>query len=292
MRSQNKGFTLIELLVVIAIIAILAAILFPVFAQAKAAAKKTADLNNTKQHGTRIMLYMADYDDMFPRHVYRAPGRRIGGWAVPVWWRDQIDPYVKSGKAVYDDGTNRVQVAERGIWDTPNKTGSRGVYTMNRLLSPGYCYWNSTAGYWACDSDDDGVRNSEPIFPSVSVTAVDSPAQVIATFTQGINPDWNAAGDFSEASPWWWGGNVWVFTGPQSGEQWDGDSNVFPFYSMPRYRYTNGMNASYADGHAKWSRKGAVNWCRDVYVKGMSVDLGNSEEWLFDPGQPCAPFAR
>lgn len=65
-KTLNLGFTLIELLVVIAIIAILAAILFPVFAQAKLAAKKTADLSNMKQTSTGILIYMSDADDLFP----------------------------------------------------------------------------------------------------------------------------------------------------------------------------------------------------------------------------------
>lgn len=64
----RKGFTLIELLVVIAIIAILAAILFPVFAQAKMAAKKISDLSGMKQIGTSTMLYLSDYDDYFYPH--------------------------------------------------------------------------------------------------------------------------------------------------------------------------------------------------------------------------------
>ena len=64
---QKKAFTLIELLVVIAIIAILAAILFPVFAQAKVAAKKTVGISNQKQIGTSIQIYLADYDDMYAR---------------------------------------------------------------------------------------------------------------------------------------------------------------------------------------------------------------------------------
>jgi prepilin-type N-terminal cleavage/methylation domain-containing protein len=63
---KTKAFTLIELLVVIAIIAILAAILFPVFAQAKAAAKKTQVLSNTKQAATSLMIYTADADDNYP----------------------------------------------------------------------------------------------------------------------------------------------------------------------------------------------------------------------------------
>jgi len=64
--TSKKAFTLIELLVVIAIIAILAAILFPVFAQAKVAAKKTSALSNIKQLGTSVAIYTADNDDIFP----------------------------------------------------------------------------------------------------------------------------------------------------------------------------------------------------------------------------------
>lgn len=66
---MKKGFTLIELLVVIAIISILAALLFPVFAQAKAAAKQTVCMSNLKQIGTAFNLYMNDYDDVFPYAV-------------------------------------------------------------------------------------------------------------------------------------------------------------------------------------------------------------------------------
>ena len=64
-RRKPRGFTLIELLVVIAIIAILAAILFPVFARAREAARKTSCLSNMKQIGLAAMMYVQDYDETF-----------------------------------------------------------------------------------------------------------------------------------------------------------------------------------------------------------------------------------
>jgi prepilin-type N-terminal cleavage/methylation domain-containing protein/prepilin-type processing-associated H-X9-DG protein len=79
-RSQ-QGFTLIELLVVIAIIAILVAILFPVFAQAREAARKTACLSNVRQIGSAIMMYTQDYDEQM---VYARSFGRL--WSMQSWW--------------------------------------------------------------------------------------------------------------------------------------------------------------------------------------------------------------
>jgi len=79
---RKYAFTLIELLVVIAIIAILAAILFPVFAQAKEAAKQTATLSNVKQLGTSFAIYTSDYDDCYPSSL---PWRRTAGGGEQYW---------------------------------------------------------------------------------------------------------------------------------------------------------------------------------------------------------------
>jgi len=92
MLQRRRAFTLIELLVVIAIIAILAAILFPVFAQAKSAAKKTADLSNKKQVGTAMAIYLTDADDCYPLGYRFTPAGAGGNWrwnfsvSTPIGW--------------------------------------------------------------------------------------------------------------------------------------------------------------------------------------------------------------
>src|SRR5213596_1298043 len=99
-RISRGGFTLIELLVVIAIIAILAAILFPVFAQAREKARQTSCLNNVKQIGTGYMMYLQDYDETFPPHVTErtapagTPDTAVDRY--PYSYRSKLAPYTKN----------------------------------------------------------------------------------------------------------------------------------------------------------------------------------------------------
>lgn len=98
--SGKTGFTLIELLVVIAIIAILAAILFPVFAQARAKARQTADLSNVRQIGIAIMMYVQDYDETTCQtHHDLGEGETIANLYT---WYEPLKPYIKSDNLFRD----------------------------------------------------------------------------------------------------------------------------------------------------------------------------------------------
>lgn len=121
MGRKNRAFTMIELLVVIAIIAILAAIIFPVFARAKAAAKQSACVSNLKQIGAGVALYMTDNDDLFPYAIDAVDKFHPEIWSHEPEFQAQIpympllaeaiQPYIKSDqifKCPGDDGSDTV----------------------------------------------------------------------------------------------------------------------------------------------------------------------------------------
>lgn len=137
--KQQSGFTLIELLVVIAIIAILAAILFPVFAQAREKARQTTCISNEKEIGLGLLMYVQDYDEMFP--VEREPNTYNPPGPLGITWRTTIQPYIKNQQIFYcpDDASN-VQWSE-GYLDQQlyhcqpgNPQGNHLSYTYNGYL--------------------------------------------------------------------------------------------------------------------------------------------------------------
>ncbi|CAN5477058.1 hypothetical protein BH11ARM1_BH11ARM1_14480 [soil metagenome] len=155
---KRLGFTLIELLVVIAIIAILAAILFPVFAQAKEAAKKTACLSGEKQIGTGLYMYVSDYDDSLPMAnypgapAYVGPPFTIFSWhagagVAELNWADLLMTYTKNSdifKCPDDDS---------GPADFPKGSGTRVPgkalsYALNQFFfkTPGGNRFSLTGG--------------------------------------------------------------------------------------------------------------------------------------------------
>lgn len=125
-RKQH-GFTLIELLVVIAIIAILAAILFPVFARARENARKSTCQSNLKQLGAAFMMYYQDYDEAYPLYRFDAPGKYSTTW---YWWPEVVEPYMKNKNVIHCPSS-------------PNKPGTTGTsvfwygYGYHSYLAPG-----------------------------------------------------------------------------------------------------------------------------------------------------------
>ncbi|MBC8137659.1 MAG: DUF1559 domain-containing protein [Fibrella sp.] len=130
-KKRTNGFTLIELLVVIAIIAILAAILFPVFAQAREKARQTSCLSNQKQIGLGMLQYLQDFDETFPRAWYISNGPSN---ATRYKWIDGLATYVKS-EAIFtcpSDDANKPYKFQNGT--------NYGSYAMNAT------YWAGTDG--------------------------------------------------------------------------------------------------------------------------------------------------
>ncbi|HRK22187.1 MAG TPA: prepilin-type N-terminal cleavage/methylation domain-containing protein [Fimbriimonadaceae bacterium] len=158
MSHLKRAFTLIELLVVIAIIAILAAILFPVFAQAKESAKKTAALSQIKQVGTAFIIYAGDHDDVLPlAHSIRAngthrwstfhpypydwfPASHSSGWGAPnieaevaVQYANSTQPYMKNLDLYTGPGLPGANIPG-DPYDAPEKPFKNTAFSFNGLL--------------------------------------------------------------------------------------------------------------------------------------------------------------
>ena len=132
-RRYSGGFTLIELLVVIAIIAILAAILFPVFASARAKARQTVCVSNLKQIGIAVLAYTEDYDEAFPSATYLWLS---GSTLTATPWYYAVDPYVKAN---FPQSVNTA-IAEKlatSIWVCPDfaATNNASGYPLPAALA-------------------------------------------------------------------------------------------------------------------------------------------------------------
>ena len=169
----RKAFTLIELLVVIAIIAILAAILFPVFAQAKAAAKKTACLSNAKQIGTSLFLYAGDSDDVTPS-IWSGSGacQANGQGCSQEWWYGLV-PYTKSIDLLY--------CPERTDGSATNYNAYGQALGIKRYTGYGY-NWGpiSYRGGGLLGRQQPSGVGSQTFLPGTSLTAMDNPAGTIS----------------------------------------------------------------------------------------------------------------
>lgn len=249
-RPYTTGFTLIELLVVIAIIAILAAILFPVFAQAREKARQTACLSNSKQIGLGISMYIQDYDEMLPMGGYDNVTRRSR------WYRD-IYPYVKNVGVfscpsetrgnINGTNTNFVPVYQAETATQPAGPSYNGAYAGNGNW---FGYGTSSAG---ASFPIASMNDSAGTFLICEAAQLDSTRVTGAGSMDGLKPDnWNSAvtryADYRVTPP-----------SPRLGPagQWNHysiDDGNFNYSRRPVGRHNNGLNVIYADGHAKWSR--------------------------------------
>lgn len=237
-RTQ-RAFTLIELLVVIAIIAVLAAILFPVFAQARESARQTTCLSNLKQIGTATMMYLQDYDETFLPVGGTSEKPWIAGKTPDQMTRTTTDPNTgaSSEKVVNGWSLNLLPyIKSRDIFQCPSMektfSGSNECAPFNgQRMTNHYAY-----NYWLGADDTypfgDYYNVGGTIFGApISQAALAQPANVITHFHSGSVPPYGAS----------WGCVYVTIEMPD-------------FYNKirPRLRHKTGDNLAFADGHAKW----------------------------------------
>jgi prepilin-type N-terminal cleavage/methylation domain-containing protein/prepilin-type processing-associated H-X9-DG protein len=235
-RKRRIGFTLIELLVVIAIIAILAAILFPVFAQAREKARQSSCISNMRQFGTAGMMYTQDWDGMYtPPFKYQGKG----GCRDLHWWDDLLQPYMKNRQLPLCPswkGTTNCAAPEHLTQGGKLKPYSYGINTVES--------WDFYAPWKGKQKEHHGFRCQGPtrsfdVGCSVSEAEVADPAGTI----------WIA--DSNNIELW---REAYTDYAPKTGLNTNGRDGGETAFS----RHTGGFNTVHADGHVKYYRAGST----------------------------------
>ena len=230
---KRRGFTLIELLVVIAIIAILAAILFPVFARARENARRASCQSNLKQLSLGITQYTQDYDEAFPLSTTAVAAASTG---QVIGWADAIYPYVKS----------------RQIYQCPSETfGPTDVAD-----TAGYTdYWlNKNAG-------DGGQTLPVVVYPTLSILlgdgGTDTGATILANSTARYRTNGcNGAGQSNAA-------------GLDRFQPVCGSAGLATNLAGGGFRHLEGTNIAFIDGHVKWFKSNSAQGSARIW-NGMT----------------------
>ncbi len=240
MQTRNKGFTLIELLVVIAIIAILAAILFPVFAQAREKARAASCISNYKQTGLAILQYIQDYDETFPQTSAKNGATWTGGNS-PIFVTTPPD---LRGAAPY-------AAIRYATWVTATQPYMKNHQVLDCPSSMAWTISTAATNY----APPRIVESMNGLFNSAPLASVAAPAAVILAWNgfeksgpvgyTHANPLLNCAD-----------GNSACTYVPCGGSGNGSTSRLIVYSGQPSYSvwvHTGGDNRSYADGHVKFA---------------------------------------
>jgi len=253
------GFTLIELLVVIDIIAILAAILFPVFAKVREKARQTSCASNQKQIGLAIMQYVQDFDETYPKgHNW---SNRISGWA------GQIYPYIKSA----------------AVFTCPSDGGAKSwsyIYNGNILKNAAQGDTNTPAVLADFNSPSktiliaEGTSHETAWWGQVDISDMNPDDQASDLWKSGYSMSGFGGGlDYDPYNGSVCCGQEKYATGylPGIGNSYKGD------YDSSTGRHTDGANYIFSDGHVKWSRPSAIS---GGYNNSTNGDPGTPDQKL------------
>ncbi len=257
---KKRGFTLIELLVVIAIIAILAAILFPVFSRAREQARKTQCLSNMKQVGQALMMYVQDWDETFPFCTScNAPG--VG--TPNDHPQGKLHPYIKNA-GVWDCPSEAIQNRESNLQNFGNSAGWPGwpwrfpVEFAGRYISIGF---------------------NEGLMPNLGCDWTGRPVSMAEVTAPAETAAFADAYFFSTC-----GGARVVF----ANAMWSNSFEDPDHRSVSKHtRHSGGENIVFADGHAKW-----MEWSQIANNCGRLFDPRNknrTDTWFDHWGQQWWP---
>jgi prepilin-type N-terminal cleavage/methylation domain-containing protein/prepilin-type processing-associated H-X9-DG protein len=275
MRIRSRsGFTLIELLVVIAIIAILAAILFPVFAQARESARRTSCLSNTKQIALAWVMYTQDYDEGV---VWHNPDAMWGQnhQDASVFWFGRIYPYVKeyAAYACPDDSRSFDTKNCQTYYEEQNGGGPQPVCDATQWgssiqlgtgLNPVFFRNAYGQNEWIGSPNGAGTGNYCGNVLKLAAAPYPASTTMVAEAAGVAYNDWDCGGTPAEGGGCGWGWSR-IFYNNSGWAVWSNDWANFDKYAAYT-RHQEGAVYAFMDGHAKY--------LHDKQVKRMTVAPG------------------